>query len=112
MAGLVRQVRAQAAKLETLSDTDELTGAPNRRVWFRQIPYEIARAQRSGRPLSVAIIDIDHFKAYNDTYDCDLESATRAMERLSSATPSKQTCSTGVACFTGELGAPLPGECG
>jgi len=68
MAGLVRQVQSQAAKLETLSDTDELTGAPNRRVWFRQIPYEIARAQRSGRPLSVAIIDIDHFKDYNDTY--------------------------------------------
>ena len=68
MTGLVRQVQAQAAKLETLSDTDELTEAPNRRVWFRQIPSEIARAQRSGRPLSVAMIDLDHFKAYNDTY--------------------------------------------
>lgn len=68
VAGLVRQVQAQAAKLETLSDTDELTGAPNRRVWFRQLPREIARAQRSERPLSVAIIDIDHFKAYNDTH--------------------------------------------
>lgn len=68
MTGLVRQVQAQAAKLETLSDTDELTGAPNRRVWFRQIPYELARAKRAGRPLSLAIIDIDHFKTYNDTY--------------------------------------------
>jgi diguanylate cyclase (GGDEF)-like protein len=68
MTGLVRQVQAQAAKLETLSDTDELTGAPNRRVWFRQIPSEIARAQRSGRPLTVAMIDLDHFKSYNDTY--------------------------------------------
>jgi len=68
MAGLVRQVQTQAAKLETLSDTDELTGAPNRRVWFRQIPYELARAKRAGRPLSLAIIDIDHFKTYNDTY--------------------------------------------
>ena len=68
MAGLVRQVQTQAAKLETLSDTDELTGAPNRRVWFRQIPYELARAKRAGRPLTLAIIDIDHFKTYNDTY--------------------------------------------
>jgi len=68
MAGLVRQVQAQAAKLETLSDTDELTGAPNRRLWFRQIPYEIARAQRSGRPMSVAMMDFDNFKTYNDTY--------------------------------------------
>jgi diguanylate cyclase len=68
MAGLVRQVQTQAVKLETLSDTDELTGAPNRRVWFRQIPYELARAKRAGRPLTLAIIDIDHFKAYNDTY--------------------------------------------
>ena len=144
MAGLVRQVQSQAAKLETLSDTDELTGAPNRRVWFRQIPYEIARTQRSGRPLSVAIIDIDHFKAYNDTHghqegdrllqgavtawqsqlragdvlvrfggdefvallpDCDLENAGRAMERLQSAMPLNQTCSTGVACFTGDESA-------
>jgi diguanylate cyclase (GGDEF)-like protein len=68
MAGLVRQVQSQAVKLETLSDTDELTGAPNRRVWFRQIPYELARAKRADRPLSLAIIDIDHFKTYNDTY--------------------------------------------
>ncbi|MGH2698156.1 MAG: GGDEF domain-containing protein [Actinomycetota bacterium] len=68
MAGLVRQVQAQADKLEELSDTDELTRAPNRRVWFRQIPYEIARARRSGRPLSIAMIDLDHFKAYNDAY--------------------------------------------
>ncbi|MGH2775071.1 MAG: GGDEF domain-containing protein [Actinomycetota bacterium] len=144
MAGLVRQVQAQATKLETLSDTDELTGAPNRRVWFRQIPYEIARAQRSGRPLSAAIIDIDHFKAYNDTFghqegdrllhdavkawqaqlrggdvlvrfggdefvallpDCDLEDAERAMERIRTAMPFNQTCSTGVACFTGDESA-------
>lgn len=68
MAGLMRQVQAQAEKLEELSDTDELTGAPNRRVWFRQIPYEIARARRSGRPLSVAVIDLDKFKSYNDPY--------------------------------------------
>jgi hypothetical protein len=62
MAGLVRQVQTQAVKLETLNDTDELTGAPNRRVWFRQIPYELARAKRAGRPLSLAIIDIDHLR--------------------------------------------------
>jgi diguanylate cyclase (GGDEF)-like protein len=68
LAGLVRKVQAQAVKLEELSDTDELTGAPNRRVWFRQIPYEIARARRSGRPLSVAVIDLDRLKAYNDTH--------------------------------------------
>ncbi|MGH2749316.1 MAG: GGDEF domain-containing protein [Actinomycetota bacterium] len=68
MAGLVRQVQAQTERLVELSDTDELTGAPNRRVWFRQVPYEIARTARSGRPLSVAVIDLDYFKAYNDTY--------------------------------------------
>ena len=47
---------------------DALTGLPNRRALEEQLPQEMARARRSRSPLSVAILDIDHFKAYNDTH--------------------------------------------
>lgn len=47
---------------------DELTGAVNRRGFYSDLEREIARAQRSGRPLSVLTLDLDHFKQVNDTY--------------------------------------------
>jgi diguanylate cyclase (GGDEF)-like protein len=50
-----------------LSVTDPLTGVPNRRYLFQQLEAELARATRYGTPLSVVMIDIDHFKHLNDT---------------------------------------------
>lgn len=49
-----------------LSLTDPLTGVHNRRHLFSQLDLEIARAQRFGQPLSMLMIDIDHFKKLND----------------------------------------------
>ena len=48
--------------------TDELTGIINRRGVLNNLEIEIARCQRSGRPLTVLMIDIDHFKHINDTH--------------------------------------------
>jgi diguanylate cyclase len=56
------------SRLEGLARTDALTGIPNRRVWDEELPRELERARRVGTPLCVAIIDLDHFKAYNDRY--------------------------------------------
>ncbi len=56
------------AKLEEIAQTDELTGLPNRRAWHERIPTELARASRGGESLSVAMLDLDHFKHYNDTH--------------------------------------------
>jgi diguanylate cyclase (GGDEF)-like protein len=53
---------------EAMARTDALTGIPNRRVWDEELPLELDRARRMGTPLCVAIIDLDHFKAYNDQY--------------------------------------------
>jgi diguanylate cyclase (GGDEF)-like protein/PAS domain S-box-containing protein len=53
-------------KVESLARHDALTGLPNRRVLDEQVPREMARARRGGRPLCLAILDVDHFKAYND----------------------------------------------
>ncbi|MBS2030579.1 MAG: diguanylate cyclase [Deltaproteobacteria bacterium] len=50
-----------------LSITDALTGAFNRRHLFSRLEMELLRAQRFGHPLGVVMIDIDHFKHFNDT---------------------------------------------
>jgi diguanylate cyclase len=68
MSQLLRQLDLQTEKVRELAVTDELTGLPNRRDWNIELPRAIERARRGGRPLTVAIIDIDHFKNFNDTY--------------------------------------------
>jgi diguanylate cyclase (GGDEF)-like protein len=55
-------------RLEKLSMLDELTGIPNRRHFEMTIKNEWKRAKRSSKPLSFILVDIDHFKAYNDHY--------------------------------------------
>ena len=52
--------------LELSASLDPLTGIYNRRRWERTLPAELRRAARSRQPFSVAIIDIDHFKSFND----------------------------------------------
>lgn len=68
MAGLVRQISLQAADLEALSSTDALTSVVNRRGWDAVLRTEVARAHRSREPLAVVMLDIDHFKKFNDTH--------------------------------------------
>lgn len=54
--------------LQHLASTDPLTGIANRRGGEKHIASEISRAKRERRPLSCILIDIDRFKAVNDTY--------------------------------------------
>jgi diguanylate cyclase (GGDEF)-like protein/PAS domain S-box-containing protein len=61
LADLVRALDARAR-------TDELTGLPNRRTWDEELPKELARAKRAGRSIAVAMLDLDHFKKYNDSF--------------------------------------------
>ncbi|MGV8967743.1 MAG: diguanylate cyclase [Cellulomonas sp.] len=56
------------ALLATQARTDPLTGAANRRSWDELLDRELARAGRTGDPLTVALVDMDHFKAYNDEF--------------------------------------------
>jgi diguanylate cyclase (GGDEF)-like protein len=59
----------RAALLLDLGDaarTDALTGVANRRVWAQSLDSALVRARREAQPLSLILIDIDHFKAYND----------------------------------------------
>ena len=54
--------------MQKLARSDALTGLPNRRALDDQLPREMSRALRAESPLCLAIIDIDHFKLYNDTH--------------------------------------------
>lgn len=55
-------------RLSANSHTDFLTGLYNRRFFYFRLDEEEARATRKNRPLCIAMIDVDHFKALNDTY--------------------------------------------
>lgn len=68
-AVLYRERLEKAKKeLETMSLTDALTDLPNRRHLMENLKCELSKHARHKRPLSVAILDIDHFKRVNDTY--------------------------------------------
>jgi diguanylate cyclase (GGDEF)-like protein len=65
---LTDQLARANAQLAELAVTDALTGLYNRRYLYQQIEREFARAQRYKRPLACLMLDLDHFKAVNDTY--------------------------------------------
>lgn len=55
-------------KVKKLSITDDLTGLFNRRFFIQSLNREIRRAERYGNDLALIMIDIDHFKTYNDAF--------------------------------------------
>lgn len=55
-------------RLQEMAATDPLTGLANRRAWDQRLELEMARSVREGKPLTVALLDLDHFKAFNDAY--------------------------------------------
>jgi len=57
-----------ADELETLGMMDGLTGLGNRREFDSRLAMELARTARSDMPLSLALLDLDHFKRINDTW--------------------------------------------
>jgi diguanylate cyclase (GGDEF)-like protein len=64
----VRKLEAANESLDRLAHTDPLTGIANRLAFFETAEREIARARRHDRPLSLAVLDLDRFKAINDRY--------------------------------------------
>ena len=66
--GLQDELVGQYRRLETMLHEDPLTGLFNRRYVLTRLAGLISGARRHGRPLSVAMIDIDHFKRVNDAH--------------------------------------------
>ena len=82
------QKALEHARTRRLASTDGLTGVYNHRTFQERLSQEIARADRYSRPLSVLIIDVDHFKVYNDTYghpqgDIVLQDLARLLQEMS-----------------------------
>ena len=70
-AHLISAVESRAARykaLRSLTDRDGLTGLVNRRKFDEHLAVELSRAHRQKRPLTLAVIDIDHFKKVNDAH--------------------------------------------
>ena len=61
-------LEAANAELGRLAATDGLTGLANHRSLHGQLDVEVARARRDGGPLAMVMIDVDHFKAFNDAH--------------------------------------------
>ena len=141
VAGLLRQIAAlkeEVREFARLARIDPLTGLANRRGWDEQLDRELAQAERSGRPISVALLDLDDFKRFNDAHghqagdrllvaaaaawqgqfrdgdvlcrwggdefaallpDCSEDEAREIIARVTSTTPSLQSCAAGVAAW-------------
>lgn len=66
--GLLQEDASRRQQLEQLANVDDLTGLTNRRHFMLEADNELQRADRYGRPITVAMADLDHFKGLNDTY--------------------------------------------
>jgi diguanylate cyclase len=68
VAARTKELEIANQRLKELSDTDQLTGIKNRRYLDQYVDQEIIRARRYQHPVSILLIDIDHFKAVNDNF--------------------------------------------
>ena len=92
------QLASVNSRLERLSITDELTGLFNRRHAMFRLEEQWALAERYARPLSIALIDIDHFKWINDTHG---HNAGDSILRRVAVILREQTRGTDVVCRVG-----------
>ncbi len=67
-AALALERESMIRSLESMAATDPLTGLANRRAWDERLAAAMAGARRTGSPLTVALVDVDHFKAFNDEH--------------------------------------------
>jgi diguanylate cyclase (GGDEF)-like protein len=67
-ARLMRLLEGAHDKIDDLTTHDDLTGLPNRSWFFDRLDEEIARAERYGNKLALVMVDLDHFRAVNDSF--------------------------------------------
>lgn len=91
LASMTMEQGESRRQLEQLATLDSLTGLHNRRSFDTRLDEEISRFQRTERPLSLLIIDVDHFKQFNDQFghpagDAALQRVARLLEKTARAT--------------------------
>jgi diguanylate cyclase (GGDEF)-like protein/PAS domain S-box-containing protein len=81
----ITEHKAMEARLRHLASTDPLTGISNRRHFVERGRSEVSRSRRYDAPLTVMMLDVDHFKRINDTYGHDVgDQALKALTALCS----------------------------
>ncbi len=98
MTEQLSEIRSLQSRLEELAIRDGLTGLYNRRYLDDALERELARAQREGHPVSIALIDLDNFKQLNDTYG---HQAGDAVLKSLSHLLAEQVRSSDIACRWG-----------
>ena len=86
LLALVRQRILRSRQLQAMISRDGLTGLLNHAAFYKRLQSEIAHSVRSGSPLSVMLLDLDHFKKVNDTWghptgDAVLQSLSRLLRQ-------------------------------
>ena len=109
-AVLVRAVRLLVEDQRFLALTDVLTGLPNARSFRERATLEIARARRSGLPLTLVYIDCDNFKEVNDAYGH--RAGDEALERVARALSSSIRSTDMPARLGGDEFALILCDCG
>lgn len=76
----ISSLKQVESELRALTITDPLTGIHNRRYFLAQLDHELERCARTQRPLSLIMLDLDHFKRINDSFGHD--AGDRVLEEL------------------------------
>lgn len=110
MSGLLEQVRVQAVQLSALARVDGLTGVPNRRTWDHELSRACAASRDTGEPLALGIVDLDHFKRFND--ERGHQAGDRLLREAASAWADRLEAHGGLLCRYGgeEFAVLLPGR--
>jgi diguanylate cyclase (GGDEF)-like protein len=100
---MIASVLERSALIDDLVDearSDPLTGLANRRHLHEFLAHEVSRATRTGEPLSFAILDLDHFKVFNDTWGH--AAGDRALKQFAERISARVRAQDVVARFGGE----------
>ena len=107
-AAIARERADLMATLAEVARTDDLTGLPNRRAWDEALSRELARSRRESTPLTMAILDLDRFKDYNDVEGH--QAGDRLLKQLAAAWQHELRVTDVIARYGGEeFTLALPG---
>jgi diguanylate cyclase (GGDEF)-like protein len=100
---------ALTARLAEMARIDALTGLPNRRVWEEDLGKGLDRARRTGLACAIGVIDLDHFKRYNDTHGH--QAGDRLLREVAQALAGRMRAGDLIARYGGEEFAVLLHGC-
>jgi len=107
---LEAQQAEMLAQAQESARIDSLTATPNRRAWDEELDRELARARRTQNPLCIALLDLDHFKDFNDANGH--RAGDRLLRRAASGWQLAVRASDFLARYGGEEFAVLLPDCG